>query len=71
MAHMAGTNTLHVGKYDPPLQGVQISPSFGTRVCQTHIDAICCKYALVSITFSHRSDEADYSLDMAKPCLTT
>ena len=33
-------------------------PPFCTSACQTHTGAICGKYALVSITFSHRPDEA-------------
>ena len=54
-----GTHILHVGKCGPPSpMEVPISPLFGTNVCHTHTGVICGKYALVSITLSHRSDEA-------------
>ena len=55
------TYDLHVGRYDPPTPppGVPICPLFGTSVCQTHVGAICARYALVSITFP---------IDLRKSC---
>ena len=42
-----------------PTSGSAYSPSpFCTSVCWTEIRAICCKYVLLSITFSHRLDQA-------------
>ena len=47
------------GRYGPSNSpgGCLIFP-FGTSVCHTHSDDICAKYALVSVTFPHRPDEA-------------